>query len=714
MKLRFFCLLVALFLATTSSVFAKQPQRGMSVVPDSNVWGNYYALIIGINDYKEWPRLQTAVKDATAIRDTLVARYGFDKQNVILRTDQIASRLQIIHDLRYLAQSMGKDDNLFIYYAGHGQLDDFTGDGYWVPAEGKLKDPGTWVANSYIKSVLSSEKLQAKNVVIIADSCYSGSMLRGGPSLMSLDDQRYREKLAAKASLRSRQVISSGGVEPVADGGAGGHSLFAYYLIDALQKNDREVIDLENLFHTKVWKPVTEIGNQRPNVGRLKTPMDQEGQFVLYNVALARAVVKANRPVIKKQADVVREATALRSAPQNFNAEEETWKIVMTSAVIEDYTMFLEAYPDSRFKTAAKLKIQQLKRKLNAQTMTASAAPAVVKPGLAKSAAAAAASSAGVVAGADSLIKYATGIVYDQKTNLEWYVGPDEDTNWYTAKSWIEGLDVDGGGWRMPKTGELQSLYEKGAGRRNISSLFMTKGTYVWSGERGTGQPFVKYAFSFPAGSELSLYANVSNANRAFAVRSRKKAAPIKVEAEKPDALYASVAPAVADQSDTTSRRAAQNRYKLALFPVKVSSTWGSINKVQNSAIKAVESISEDDTRVDFKLSFKGVEGLSDTAQIFAEIAEKEENQVWKKKSVFTQYEPDWEQMKKVGAKIDADLAILISIRMASNSEVDVFLYDYKQAKAYSRKNRNISFNDVQGGVRQNVLEVMKEFFKHQ
>ena len=251
-------------------------------------WGQYHALIIGINDYERWPRLQTAVKDATVLRDLLVSRYGFDNKNVILRTDRKASRRQINRDLRYLAQSMQPDDNLLIYYAGHGQLDDLTGDGYWVPAEGAMKDPSTWVANSYIKAILSSEKVEAKNVVVIADSCYSGSMLRGGPSLMSMDDQRYREKLAEKASLRSRQVISSGGVEPVADGGAEGHSLFAFYLINALRKNNREVIDLENLFHTKVWKPVTEIGDQRPNVGRLKTPMDQDGQFVLYNAAWAR------------------------------------------------------------------------------------------------------------------------------------------------------------------------------------------------------------------------------------------------------------------------------------------------------------------------------------------------------------------------------------------------------------------------------------------
>jgi hypothetical protein len=69
--------------------------------------------------------------------------------------------------------------------------------------------------------------------------------------------------------------------EPVADGGRNGHSLFAYYLLRGLEEIMKDVVDLENLFHTYVWKPVTEIGGPRPNVGRLKTPMDEDGQFVL-------------------------------------------------------------------------------------------------------------------------------------------------------------------------------------------------------------------------------------------------------------------------------------------------------------------------------------------------------------------------------------------------------------------------------------------------
>jgi hypothetical protein len=140
--------------------------------------GNYHALIIGINNYKEWNRLKTAVKDAQALKEILIQKYGFKKEKVVLRIDNKATRVGLIRDLRNLASNLGSRDNLLIYYAGHGQLDDLTGDGYWIPIEGKLKDPATWISHSTIKNILSSQRVKGKNIVVVADSCYKGIILQ--------------------------------------------------------------------------------------------------------------------------------------------------------------------------------------------------------------------------------------------------------------------------------------------------------------------------------------------------------------------------------------------------------------------------------------------------------------------------------------------------------------------------------------------------------
>ena len=147
--------------------------------------------------------------------------------------------------------------------------------------ESKHKNAGTWISNPLIKSILSSERVKAKNIALVSDSCYAGALLRSGPSSVSTHDEKYEGKILALSARKSRQVFTFGGLEPVADGGRKGHSLFAYYFLKALKENSREIIDLENLFYSRVWGPVAELGDQRPYVGRLKTLMDENGQFVL-------------------------------------------------------------------------------------------------------------------------------------------------------------------------------------------------------------------------------------------------------------------------------------------------------------------------------------------------------------------------------------------------------------------------------------------------
>lgn len=120
--------------------------------------------------------------------------------------------------------------------------------------------------------------------------------------------------------------------------------------------------------------------------------------------------------------------------------------------------------------------------------------------------------------------KYASGIVKDTKTGLEWYAGPDKHTKWAKAKSWVASLNVGGGGWRMPTREELSTLYQKGAGKRNMTPLLKTEGWFIWSGERRDSS----YVWFFHFGDGL----NGGRVNyqdplshfqrRGFAVRSRR------------------------------------------------------------------------------------------------------------------------------------------------------------------------------------------------
>ena len=127
--------------------------------------------MIGNNDYAHLPKLKNAVQDARDVADVLERLYGFEVQTI-----ENASRSDIIGALVKLRAKLTWDNNLLIYYAGHGTIDDYTSRGYWQPVEAKEEDLTNWVPNSTITDMLRA--IRAKHIMVVADSCYSGTLVR--------------------------------------------------------------------------------------------------------------------------------------------------------------------------------------------------------------------------------------------------------------------------------------------------------------------------------------------------------------------------------------------------------------------------------------------------------------------------------------------------------------------------------------------------------
>ncbi len=121
-------------------------------------------------------------------------------------------------------------------------------------------------------------------------------------------------------------------------------------------------------------------------------------------------------------------------------------------------------------------------------------------------------------------IAYASGVVRDTKTGLEWVAGPDKATNWNEAKRYVEILAVAGGEWRMPTIEELETLYEPGRGSRNMTPLLETTGWYVWSGEtkEDLEGSLLARPLKFHYGGSTWDPRSYSHPFRAFAVRSQR------------------------------------------------------------------------------------------------------------------------------------------------------------------------------------------------
>ncbi len=112
-----------------------------------------------------------------------------------------------------------------------------------------------------------------------------------------------------------------------------------------------------------------------------------------------------------------------------------------------------------------------------------------------------------------------TGVITDKHSGLEWVVGPRKDTTWGEAKTWVEGLAVDGDGWRMPTRDELKSLYQQGIRSNNMSRVFRTYCRFVWAAEMVDAVH--AWGFCFAIGEEFWPRCSYSQGARAFAVRSQ-------------------------------------------------------------------------------------------------------------------------------------------------------------------------------------------------
>jgi uncharacterized caspase-like protein len=226
-------------------------------------FGRYHALVIGNDHYTYWEELRNAISDATAIAKVLKEQYEFQ---VTLLKD--ASRAQIMKALNQYRQILTEQDNLLIYYAGHGHLEQGIDRGYWIPVDAEINDNTEWVVLSDVTDML--QLISAKHVMVVSDSCFSGKLTRSSLAQLKpglTDDARF-DLLKTLAQKRVRTAMTSGGVKPVLDAGGSGHSVFAEAFLSVLEENPI-ILEAERLF----WAVRTRVvsTSQKMNAEQIPT-----------------------------------------------------------------------------------------------------------------------------------------------------------------------------------------------------------------------------------------------------------------------------------------------------------------------------------------------------------------------------------------------------------------------------------------------------------
>ncbi|MEZ4776762.1 MAG: SUMF1/EgtB/PvdO family nonheme iron enzyme [Bacteroidia bacterium] len=293
-------------------------QRGFIIEDEDHtlpgrIRGKNYLLVIGIDQYRHCHSLENAKRDAQAVTKVLISRYQFEESHLYELYDGDASREKIIDTLDELSEKITSQDNLLIYYAGHGYFRENLKLGYWVPADARDRRYADFINHSTIRDYIKA--IPAHHTLLIVDSCFSGALLSERNLNQNLP---YPDRVD---QFPSRWCLAAGMIEKVSDGYIGDHSPFAKSLITYLEKNNEPRLHIRSLID-HVTLATANNADQTPIGGVILKTGDQNGQFI-FDLKAAGIVVK------DQSEDAFRQAEA-----------ENT-----TSA----YTGFILQYPESRF-----------------------------------------------------------------------------------------------------------------------------------------------------------------------------------------------------------------------------------------------------------------------------------------------------------------------------------------------------------------------------
>ncbi|MBI4651331.1 caspase family protein [Candidatus Desantisbacteria bacterium] len=217
--------------------YALENSKDVVIVHDNEfqTWenGRKYALIIGISKYalKNIPDLKYAVNDAKAVAEFLGKESILKYDEVTLLSDENATRINILRSLTDISKKIGPKDTFFMYYSGHGMEE------YLIPFDGNkeyLEDTSVrWSVDIYKKI----NKMEAKQKILIIDSCHSGSLTESNTIAMkgAAEEQNIDEKLLAQMG-QGLFVITSSRVDEISwENDKNKHGYFTYYLLEGLK-----------------------------------------------------------------------------------------------------------------------------------------------------------------------------------------------------------------------------------------------------------------------------------------------------------------------------------------------------------------------------------------------------------------------------------------------------------------------------------------------
>ena len=195
-----------------------------------------YALLFAVDKYDHWSDLVNPIDDATSIAKVLQEKYGFEVR--IVENPDHENVFEVLAE--YLTKKYKPQDQLMIFFAGHGFFDDTFGEGYVVAKNSLENDKSrtTYISHNRLRSVINN--IPCEHIFLMMDVCFGGTfdpVIARARGLETYAEQSETEFLVRKLSYKTRKYLTSGGKEYVSDGISGKHSPFALKIIQALKEN---------------------------------------------------------------------------------------------------------------------------------------------------------------------------------------------------------------------------------------------------------------------------------------------------------------------------------------------------------------------------------------------------------------------------------------------------------------------------------------------
>ncbi len=275
----------------TSSKQAASIPAGTSdvdtAIPNTKIKNpNAIAVVIGNRDYndRDIPSVDYALNDAEAVKKYLVNVLGYQEGNIIYEENASKAKFEGIFGTRenyegrlYNYLKKGHSD-IFVFYSGHGAPDPKTKQGYFVPADADshaINLTAYPLKQLYDNIAKIAKDMNAPNVFIVVDSCFSGATEKGlllknvSPIGIEVQNQLFTMPNAVTMTSSSGSEVSSWYPEK-------GHSMFTYFFLKAL-KESAEKRGQDKLTAGEVFKKITDEAEGLPYYarrlhGRVQTP----------------------------------------------------------------------------------------------------------------------------------------------------------------------------------------------------------------------------------------------------------------------------------------------------------------------------------------------------------------------------------------------------------------------------------------------------------